>query len=90
MSGAIDSLRIIGPDDVAGRLDWPDMVSALDAGHKQARPELGDLLLRDGDRALLTRASWSPGGALGLKSVTIFPDNANRTPPTASIHGAVI
>jgi len=74
--------------DAAG--DWPLLVDALAAAHRGPRAQLDDLLLRAGEDAWLNRAAWIKGDALGLKSVTIFPGNTQRTPPLASINGVMM
>ncbi|MBT4890160.1 MAG: ornithine cyclodeaminase [Rhodospirillales bacterium] len=71
-------------------MTWNDVVTALDEGHRKPRADIGDLLLKQGENAMLNRAAWIPGLGLGLKTVTVFPPNARHTPPIPTIHGAVI
>lgn len=68
-------------------LDWHALVAALREGHRGARPRIDDLLQRDGAAAFLIRAAWQPGGALGLKAVTVFPENPDRDPPLPAVQG---
>lgn len=68
-------------------LDWPSLVAALRNGHRGPRPMIDDLLQRSGGAGFLIRAAWQPGRALGLKAVTVFPDNPGRTPPAPAVQG---
>ena len=65
-------------------LDWGEMVAALRAGHKGARPEIADQFLHRGEDVLLSRAAWIDGLGLAVKSVTVFPANA------PSVQGAML
>ena len=47
------ALPYITDKDVAGRLNWPDMVQALAAGHRLPRAQIGDLFLTRGDDTLM-------------------------------------
>ena len=84
------NIPFINPGDIDQELNWLDMVDALDQGHRKPQADIGDLLLKQGENAMLNRAAWIPGLGLALKTVTIFPTNADQTPPLPSIHGAVI
>lgn len=66
-------------------LNWPDMVEALKKGHSLSRPRLSDQFLHRGEDTLLSRAAWIDGLGAGVKTVTVIPDNAERSLP--SIHG---
>ncbi|WP_282607451.1 ornithine cyclodeaminase family protein [Pelagibius sp. Alg239-R121] len=83
-------MQNIGFDDIDHRLSWTEIADALEAGHRFQKAQVGDLLLRDQDRALLNRGAWIKGLGLALKSMTVFPDNNARTPPLPSIHGAML
>jgi alanine dehydrogenase len=48
---------------------------------ERAHYELGAL---DRPRALLLMPAWQPGGDLGVKIVTVFPDNADRGLPSVN------
>jgi ornithine cyclodeaminase len=41
-------------------------------------------LSKDASRTLLLMPAWRPGGAIGVKIVTVFPDNARRGDPTVN------
>ena len=83
-------IPFIGLQDVDHLLSWTAVADALAAGHRQAKAEQGDLLLRRGGDAILNRAAWIDGLGIALKSVTIFPDNVRREPSLESIQGLVI
>ena len=75
---------------VENRLSWTAVADAIEAGHRAAEAEIGDLLLQRGADACLTRAAWLDGVGLALKSVTIFPGNVERQPPLPSVQGVVV
>jgi ornithine cyclodeaminase/alanine dehydrogenase-like protein (mu-crystallin family) len=79
---------VIGPDDVAGRLDWAQLVDALAEGHRGPRAELGDTFLSRGADTLLSRAAWIDGLGVAVKSVTVLPENPARGRP--SVQGAML
>jgi len=60
---------------VEDHLTWPAVVNALKAGHKLPTADIGDVLNRRGAEALLTRAAWIDGLGMGVKSMSIFPEN---------------
>jgi ornithine cyclodeaminase/alanine dehydrogenase-like protein (mu-crystallin family) len=91
---------VIDADTVQDLLDWRTEVEALREGHRLApgvgasgaRPAIDDLLMKQDGRALLIRAAWVPGesggsGAVGLKAVTVFPENPNRDQPLPAVQG---
>ena len=84
------SIPFISIEEVEHKLDWREMADAIFAGHQQGKAKLGDLALEEGKRSMLNRAAWINGLGLALKSVTIFPDNAERTPPIPTIESVVV
>jgi ornithine cyclodeaminase/alanine dehydrogenase-like protein (mu-crystallin family) len=68
-------------------MDWPRQIEALRNGHRGERPSVDDLLMRESGQALLVRAAWARGAGIGLKAVTVFPDNPGRTPPLPAVQG---
>ncbi len=83
-------MQNIGFDDIDHKLTWTAIADALEAGHRFEKAQVGDLLLRDDDRALLNRGAWIKGLGLALKSMSVFPENNDRTPPMPSIQGAML
>ncbi len=78
---------VIDADTVNDLMDWPIVIEALRDGHAGARPAIDDKLMKDGGNAALIRLAWKPGGAFGLKAVTVFRDNPDRTPPLPAVQG---
>jgi ornithine cyclodeaminase/alanine dehydrogenase-like protein (mu-crystallin family) len=84
----VPAVPVIGPADVAGRLDWVRLVDALAEGHRGPRPELGDTFLTRGGDTLLSRSAWIDGLGVAVKSVTVLPENPARGRP--SVQGAML
>ncbi len=81
-------MRQISADQVHAALDWPSLIAAMrDAHSRPARPEIGDLLLGADQRSLLVRAAIFAGVGIGLKAVTVFPENPSREPPKPTVQG---
>ncbi len=83
-------MLVIDKEQVDRALSWPMLVAALDAGHRLGRGQSADLLLQEGQNILLNRAAWKRGYGIGLKTVTGFFDNPERTPPLPSIQGLFV
>ncbi len=81
-------VRIIGAEDVAGKVGWRQIADAIEAGHRLPRAELGDQFLRRGSDVLLSRSAWIDGLGVGVKSVTVMSDNAAANLP--SVQGAML
>lgn len=78
----------ISADQVHAALDWPSLIAAMrDAHCAGKRPEIGDVLLSRGSHSLLVRASLFDGVGIGLKAVTVFPENPARTVPKPTVQG---
>ena len=78
----------ISAERVDAALDWPSLIAAMREAHGQAeRPEIGDMLLGQGKPSLLVRASIFAGLGIGLKALTVFPDNPSREPPRPTLQG---
>lgn len=82
-------MRIFSKSDIDRILDWQSLVEAMRAGHRGPRPRIGDHLMQKGEDSLLVRMAWM-GSALGMKAVTIFPENAKANPPVPSIQGTFL
>ena len=86
-------MRILGYSEVVAALDFPSLVEALRqmfrAGaempvrHHHAIPMPGGA-----DATLLLMPAWQAGRHIGVKVVTVFPDNAERHEP--SVMGAYL
>ena len=82
-------MRFIDAEEVHKRLDTAGLIEALEAAHRKAAPEVGRLMMTQpsasaGEDHFLMLPAWSRGEALGIKVVSIFPDNwtAGRGLPT--------
>ncbi len=78
---------VIDAQAVHGLMDWSRQVAALRAGHAGPRPAIDDLLMRQSGSSLLVRAAWADGTGIGLKAVTVFPRNPDRSPPLPAVQG---
>ncbi len=83
-------MRIVGFEEADRLLTWQAVVEAIEAGHRLASPQIGDLLIGSGENKLLNRAAWIDGLGIALKSVTVFPDNPRAEPPRPSVQGSVL
>ncbi|MEM1313923.1 MAG: ornithine cyclodeaminase [Pseudomonadota bacterium] len=83
-------MRMLDARTMEAAGDWAALVDHLEAAHRAPKAAVKDLLMQDGGNAWLTRAAWVPGGALGLKSVSVFPGNAAATPPRPTVQGAFL
>ena len=88
-------MRVIGGDAVHRLLDFPSLIAALRAMFRdgcEAPPRhhhtVPAAAPEDTCGTLLVMPAWRPGGALGIKIVTVFPDNALRSLP--SVQGTYI
>jgi len=80
-------MRIIGPSEVHGALDFPSLVESL----RQAFRSGCTVPLRHHhevpvpgapDATLLLMPAWQTGQHIGVKMVTVFPSNAERSLPS--------
>ena len=74
-------MRYIDAEEVHARLDFPGLIAALEASHREAAPDVERLMMSQpsgsgGEDHFLLLPAWSKGEALGIKVVTVFPDNA--------------
>lgn len=79
-------VRFIDAEKVQAALDYPGLIQGLDRIHREDTQQMQDLLLTepvrdDTTNHLLVRAAWQYGQAVGMKLVTIFPDNPSRALP---------
>ncbi|MEM8932536.1 MAG: ornithine cyclodeaminase, partial [Acidobacteriota bacterium] len=81
----MNSLPFLDAATVEPHLSWRRVVDALDAGHRRPRASIGDVLLRRDARSMLNRAAWVDGLGLGLKTMTIFPENPPPVPPIQGV-----
>lgn len=82
----MSAIPFLTADQVEHRLGWKAVSDALFSGHLQPRANIDDILFRQGDNALLSRAAWIKGAGIGVKTATIFPNNLKRDPALPSVH----
>lgn len=80
---------MITPDQVPSAT-WHGAIAALRAGHQLPRAEIKDMQLATSKGDSLNRAAAISGLGIGVKSVTIFPGNADLSPPVPSVQGAYL
>jgi ornithine cyclodeaminase len=83
-------MLVIDQDRIDAVLTWPELVDALDAGHRLGRGQTHDVLLEEGGDVLLSRTAWKAGYGIGIKTVTGFFGNPGRTPPLPSVQGVFV
>ncbi len=82
------TLQHITAKDVLGKLDWPGAIEAIKRGHGKTKPLLSDQFLEQENNTLLSRAAWLGGVGIGVKSVSVMPDNPEQNLPT--VQGAML
>ncbi len=88
-------MRFISADEVHQVCSYPELVQSLEEFHRDAPADLKDMMMSNyrerpnSDNHILIRAAWSHEITLGLKAVTIFPDNT-RTNNRPAIHAVYV
>ena len=81
-------MQIIGESELLAAADYPALVNALRAAHRAPAPMAGRTLMSDAaQNGLLIWPAWREGSALGVKIVTVFPDNPSRCGPLRAVQG---
>ena len=83
-------MRVISFEQADHLLSWKEISQALLEGHQLSKATIGDLLLQSEPNALLNRGAWIPELGMAMKSMSVFPENINRTPPLPTINGGVL
>lgn len=85
---SLHDVAIIDADEVARRAPYADLVAALEAGHRAPIAACERIVYGpEGDqRRFMALPAWQAGGegggAIGIKLVTVFPDNPGRGLPS--------
>jgi ornithine cyclodeaminase len=87
----LGDLAIIDRPDVARLLPYLELVDALEAGHRRPPAVVRRTVFGpDGtDQSFLGLPAWSPGRQLGVKLVTVFPENTvlrERRPSVQAVY----
>lgn len=83
-------MQVVTFEEADRLLSWEKIADAMQEGHGLPKAEIGDLLLQSAPNALLSRGAWIPGLGMALKSMSVFPENAQASPPMPSIQGGVL
>lgn len=75
------STVMLSAQDIRSVMTWERAIAALREGHLGARPNTGDLLVRDDPFSLFSRGVVLPGHGAGIKVCSIFPPNAQKDTP---------
>lgn len=87
MAGLRD-VTIIDAVDVARLAAYGDLVDALAAGHRDERPVVERIVYgpEGSEQRFMALPAWQPGASIGIKLVTVFPDNpANGRPSVQAV-----
>ncbi|MEM7083251.1 MAG: ornithine cyclodeaminase [Pseudomonadota bacterium] len=79
----------IGFAEIDAQLSWKGVADALLDGHRGHRAVHDDLWLEHESKGFFNRCALIPGLGLATKSVTVFPQNRDASPPRPAIQGAV-
>lgn len=76
-------MRFIDAEQVNRTLSYPELIAGLDQYHRQPTQAMEDMLIAQPLQEqivnhLLIRAAWQYDQAIGVKLVTIFPDNPKQ------------
>ncbi|MFD0916220.1 ornithine cyclodeaminase family protein [Pseudahrensia aquimaris] len=82
------NMQMITDESVGNALNWSKVVAAIEAGHQLPKALISDQFVNRTPDTLLSRAAWIDGLGFGVKSVSVFPENAGKDMPT--IHGAML
>jgi len=84
-------VRILSAADILGASDYPALVEALRNAHREPPPMAERTLMRSSgrgsDSGFLIWPAWREGAALGIKIITIFPDNPQRAAALPAVQG---
>jgi ornithine cyclodeaminase len=75
-------VQFIDGEEIHRLLDFPSLVAALRAMFREGCEVPARHHHAIGDATLLVMPAWREGAALGIKIVTVFPDNTRRALPT--------
>jgi ornithine cyclodeaminase len=80
----LGAITIIDGDEVARRAPYGELVDALEQGHLGPPAEVRRIVYGpDGsDQNFMALPAWQAGEAIGIKLVTVFPDNPTRGLPS--------
>lgn len=80
----------ISATDADSALTWKGLVAALKQSHLTPQATIADLHMKMDKGGMLNRAAWIPGFGVGLKTVSVFPDNPSRPQPLPTVQGVFV
>lgn len=85
-------MRMVSAEDVHRLLDYPSLVEGLKQFHLQDMDEATEMLLTQpapsgSENVLLALPAWQRDQAIGVKLITVFPDNEHTGTGLPSVHG---
>lgn len=83
-------MKLIDGDTVRRVANYPLIIEAIREGHQRKKAIISDSLLESAGRKLLVRSAWIEGLGIGVKAMSVYPDNPRRSPPIPSIQGQVL
>jgi ornithine cyclodeaminase/alanine dehydrogenase-like protein (mu-crystallin family) len=77
---SLRDLAVYDAADVARLGEYGDLVDALERAHRRPPPVVERIVYGPDDRAerMLALPAWQPDEAIGVKLVTVFPDNPSQ------------
>ncbi len=82
------NVPVITYDAAVKNLSWVEAVEALRAGHELARADVKDIFLGPAHGTFMSRGAYIEGLGYGVKSFTVFDQNAKHGLP--SVQGAML
>lgn len=80
----------ISAADADSALTWEGLVAALKQSHLTPQATIADLHLKMDKGGMLNRVAWIPGFGVGLKTVSVFPDNPSHPTPLPTVQGVFV
>ncbi|MGC0055867.1 ornithine cyclodeaminase family protein (plasmid) [Brucella pituitosa] len=82
-------IRSYSDADVTARLDWSALIKTMGAAFKRGaesppRPHYDICVPGEPNGTLLLMPAWAEGHHIGLKTVTVYPGNADRSEPSVN------
>ena len=82
--------RYISATDADSVITWKSVVSALQKAHLTPAPTIADQHLKMEKGGMLNRVAWIPGLGVGLKTVSVFPENPSKPVPLPTVQGVFV
>jgi ornithine cyclodeaminase/alanine dehydrogenase-like protein (mu-crystallin family) len=85
-------MHVFDADAVHAALPWSLLIESLRQAHLGPMPASDVVVQSDpagGEGQFITLPGWAPGGAIVVKMVGVFPNNANLQPPQPAVQGLV-